>query len=118
MKSIVDDILAMGPGVRYVAVYRGGQLETRQRAGLANASASESDKYEELIVNPVLLKLVQQRGDIDCGGARWVVIRYGHFFELVCAAGGGHVSVGLELDQDPMRLAPAILRLIEAHGLA
>lgn len=118
MNSIIDGILAVSPGVRYVAVYRGGELASRQRRGLANASASESDRYEELIVNPVLLTLVQRRGDIDCGGARWVVIRYGHFFEFVCAVEGGHVSVGLELDEDPIRLAPAILQVLATNGLA
>ncbi len=118
MSPIMDGILSISPGVRYVAVYRAGALESRQRAGLANASASESDRYEELIVNPVLLKLVQQRGDIDCGGARWLVIRYGNFFELVCAVDGGHVSVGLELDCDPIGVVRSVMQVLAAHGLS
>jgi hypothetical protein len=36
---------------------RDGQLSLRERAGLHNTSSSESDKYEELIVNPTLLTL-------------------------------------------------------------
>jgi hypothetical protein len=36
-----------------------------ERPDLANASASESDKYEELIVNPAVLTLVRQRGNIE-----------------------------------------------------
>jgi hypothetical protein len=60
----------------------------RQLGAPANASSRESDKYEELLVNPAVIKLVQARGDIDCGGARFVVIRYGNFFQLVIAPQG------------------------------
>jgi hypothetical protein len=112
----IDEILGISPKVRYVAVYRRGKLDSRERAGLDNASASESDRYEELIVNPTLLKLVQQRGDIDCGGARWLLIRYGNFLQFVRAVEGGHVSVGLELDSDPIALAAEIGRVLEAEG--
>ena len=72
-----------------------------QRPGLAGASSSESDKYEELIVNPTLLKLVTQRGEIDCGGVKFVVIRYGNFFQTVFPVPDGHVGVGLETTANP-----------------
>jgi hypothetical protein len=36
-----------------------------ERLGLANSPLPESDKYEELIVNPTLLTLAQQRENID-----------------------------------------------------
>lgn len=114
---ILDDILAISSGVRYAAVHRGGVLESRERSGLTHASSSESDRYEELIVNPVLLELVRRRGGIDCGGARWVLVRYGNFLQLVCAVDDGHVSVGLELDEDPLRLEPELMRVLGAHGL-
>jgi hypothetical protein len=51
-------------------------------------------------VNPTLLKLVTQRGNIDCGGAHYVIIRYGSFFEFVMPLNEGHVSVGMELSVD------------------
>jgi hypothetical protein len=73
----------------------------RQRPGLSGASSSESDKYEELIVNPTLLKLVTQRGEIDCGGVEFVVIRYGNFFQTVFPVPDGHVGVGLETTASP-----------------
>ena len=57
---------------RYVALYRKGELVSRQKSQVAGASAAESDKYEELFVNPTLLKLARQRGNLDCGGARFV----------------------------------------------
>lgn len=117
MSALLDDVFAVSPAIRYVAVYVNGRLESRARENLANASASESDKYEELIVNPTLLKLVQQRGDIDCGGAEWVVIRYGHFFEWVRAVAGGHLSVGIELTARPIELMPGIEAALRRHGL-
>jgi hypothetical protein len=103
--------------VRYVALYLDRQLTLRERPGLANASSSESDKYEELIVNPALLLLVRQRGEIDCGGARFILIRYGNFWQTVWPVRGGHVSIGLELSADPLGLAEAIQRVIAEQEL-
>jgi hypothetical protein len=57
-----DAFFQISNEVRYVALYLDGQLTLQERPGLANSSAAESDKYEELIVNPTLLTLVQQRG--------------------------------------------------------
>ncbi len=47
-----DAFFRISKDVRYVALYLNGQLTLRERPGLESASASESDKYEELIVNP------------------------------------------------------------------
>ena len=62
-------------------------------------------------MNPTLLKLVTQRGNIDCGGASWVIIRYGHFHELVVPVPGGHLSVGIELSGHPIAIADQVLAL-------
>ena len=97
---MIDSVFAASPAVRYVAVYRRGVLESRQRSGLVGASAGESDKYEELIVNPTLLTLLRQRGEIDCGGLDHVLIRYGNFTEYVQPLVDGHLSVGIEPDAD------------------
>src|SRR5512135_635904 len=102
--TLLEQVFAVSPSIRYVAVYRDGQLSSAQRLGLANASAGESDKYEELLVNPTLLTLARQRGEIDCGGLEYLVIRYGSFFEIVRAIPGGHLSVGVEPDADPLAL--------------
>src|SRR5271170_3475418 len=93
LNSTIDQILAAYAVVRYVALYRGGKLASRQRSALPAASASESDRYEELFVNPVLLTLVRQRGNLDCGGAWFVLVRYGNFYQLVIDLSDGHVSV-------------------------
>lgn len=52
--------------VRYLALYNGRELHSFVRDDLSNASAAESDRYEELLVNPTLLALARQRGEIDC----------------------------------------------------
>lgn len=103
----LDAVFALSDQVRYVALYHDGDLAFRQRDGLDGASEGESDKYEELILNPTLLKAAAQRGNIDCGGLDYIVIRYGNFFQLVTPIAGGHLSVALQ--SDPISLAPKIL---------
>lgn len=112
----VDPFFQVSKDVRYVATYIGGRLTLSEKPGLANTSSSESDKYEELIVNPALLLLVKQRGEIDCGGVQYVVVRYGNFWLTIWPVKGGHVSIGLEPDADPIKLAGSFQRLIaEQH---
>jgi hypothetical protein len=113
--SLIESLLRLSHEIRYVAIYRDGKLTSRERNGLSNASASESDKYEELIVNPTLLTLVQQRGRIDCGGIHSVLIRYGNFFEYVRPIKGGHASVGIELQADTNALAQNIDQVLEHY---
>lgn len=98
----LESLLALAPTVRYAAIYRDGDLASREAPGLANASSSESDKYEEIIVNPTLLHLARQRGNIDCGGAKFVIIGYGNFTQTVVAVPGGHASVAFELGSNPL----------------
>ena len=88
MDRLVDALFELTSDIRYVAVYRHGELSLRQRSKPTLASASESDRYEELLVNPTLLTLTRQRGDIDCGGLDYVVIRYGNFFQFVAPIEG------------------------------
>ena len=73
MADISTRIFSLSPDIRYVAIYRNGELFRQQRDDIDAASDSESDRYEELLVNPTLLTLVRQRGDVDCGGAQFVV---------------------------------------------
>lgn len=94
--ALIDECFAVSGRVRYVAVYRAGALRSRERAGLQEASTGESDRYEELLVNPTALTIFRQRGDIDCGGLLYVLIRYGNFFQFVKPIPNGHISVALE----------------------
>lgn len=97
---VIDDFAALFalPQVRYVALRSGDQVMMRQKDGLAGPSASESDRYEELLVNPTLLTLAGQRGRIDCGGLEYLLVGYGNFRQLVVPTRDGHVSVALEND--------------------
>lgn len=114
--TLAAAIAALGCDVRYVALYSAGhEPQLWSRADLANASSSDSDRYEELLVNPTLLTLTRQRGNIDCGGLRYVVVRYGNFFQVVAPTGAGHISVALEPDTDVAARAEAILRAIATH---
>lgn len=108
MQQVLDRVFDISTGIRYVALYQRGRLTSAVRPGLQNASAAESDKYEELLVNPTLLMLAGQRGAIDCGGLEFLVVRYGHFFELVWPLSTGHLSIGIEPAHDPLAIAPGV----------
>ena len=110
--ALIDSIFQLSPQVRYVAVRRGDELVQREREGIAQPSSGESDRYEELLVNPALLTLATQRGNIDCGGCRYLLVRYGRFFQFVRATAEGHVSVALEPGADIVGLAGAIDALL------
>jgi len=116
MEALKEQIFSVSPDIRYVAIYLDGKLLSSERQQLTNTSSSESDKYEELIVNPTLLKLVVQRGNIDCGGAEYVIIRYGSFFEFVMPVKNGHVSVGIEHQSDLMSIITHIQNLVKSAG--
>src|SRR6187399_2441551 len=108
-----DEIFSISTQVRYVAVYRDGQLSSRSRAGTTAASGDESDKYEELFVNPTLLKLASQRGNIDCGGLNYIIVRYGNFFQFVLPTAWGHDSVCFEPTADPVALGGQVQRVVQ-----
>jgi len=101
---MINKIFSLSQNVRYVAIYRDGELETMSKEGITSASGSESDRYEELLVNPTLLTLATQRGNIDCGGLDYLIIRYGSFFQFVLPTSWGHVSVCIEKDADPVAI--------------
>lgn len=110
-------LLALSPDIRYVATNLGGKVRMRSRPDLANASSSESDLYEELLVNPALLNLTVNRGAIDCGGLEFVIVRYGSFFQLVQPVNGGHVSVAVEPSGDPLAIAAQARKFLRQQGL-
>jgi hypothetical protein len=86
----------------------------RERPGLAGASSAESDRYEELLVNPTVLTLIERRGRIDCGGLAYVIIRYGNFFQILhTLPGGGHLSVAVEPHGEPLRVVEALRPIVE-----
>lgn len=117
MQPLFDSLFALSDNVRYVALRLGDDLNMRQRSGIHEASSSESDRYEELLVNPTLLTLVGQRGRIDCGGLGFILIRYGNFFQLIHPLKTGHVSIAIEPEADPLRLVAGIRHILNQHNL-
>ncbi len=109
---MVDAVFAISDSVRYVALYANGDLQTRSKVGTVGASSAESDRFEELLVNPTLLTLASQRGDIDCGGLHYLLIRYGNFFQFVMKIPGGHVSVCIEANADISSIATQLHQML------
>ena len=110
---MIEDIFAISDDIRYVAIYRNGQLESKSKGSTQGASSSESDRYEELLVNPTLLKAASQRGNIDCGGLDYLLVRYGNFFQFVLPASWGHVSVCIEKSADSIAIGEKVTALLK-----
>jgi hypothetical protein len=111
-----DKLFAISRAVRYVAFADGQEVASRQREGIEAASASASDRFEELLVNPTLVTLARQRGEIDCGGLEFLVVGYGNFRQLVVPLERGHVSIAFELDAEPLDHLESIRSVLERTG--
>jgi hypothetical protein len=112
---IAPRLFPLDPGIRYVAVNRGGRIvEMEQRPEFPSNNPVETDRMEELIVNPIVLEAARRRGDLDLGGVRHVIIRYGKQYQAIFPFGGGHVSVGVELSADVARLAERVSEALES----
>lgn len=112
----LEKILSLSPEIRYAATNFAGEVRMSSRPDLASPSSSESDLYEELLVNPALLNLTVNRGAIDCGGLQFLIVRYGSFFQLVQPVRGGHVSVAIEPSGDPLTLAARVREALQQEG--
>lgn len=106
MSDLHQDLFNLSSAIRYVALADGQQVGMRSRTDLRNASSVDSDRYEELLVNPALLTLTRQRDDIDCGGLRYLIVGYGHFHQLVLPLVAGHVAIAFDLNANPARHEP------------
>lgn len=111
-EKLIDELFRLEQ-IRYVAIYQNLRLTSRQKDSIENESASESDKYEEILVNPTVLKILRQRGEIDCGGLNFVVIRYGNFYQLVREIPNGHISICIDEKADPIEIEHQIGELIK-----
>jgi hypothetical protein len=114
--GLISELFAVTPEIRYVAIARGQEVEMREREDLRDASSSESDRFEELLVNPTLLTLARQRGEIDCGGLHFLVVGYGNFHQLVLPFGSGHVSIAFEPEADPLAWVREVAAVCEAYA--
>lgn len=110
--KIIDSLFQFSEQIRYVAIYRNEHLTTKQKQQQADSSSDESDKYEELFVNPALLTLARQRGNVECGGLNFMIIAYGNFFQLIKEIDKGHISICLNKEADLTHLPESILNFI------
>ena len=98
--QIINDLFNFSVDIRYVAIYKDNELIFEQKQQTYDSSSSDTDKYEELLVNPTLLTIARQRGNIDCGGLRFLIVGYGNFYQLVKEINGGHISICLDKSVD------------------
>lgn len=96
MNKLIEKISQIPDSIRYVAIYQDNNLKSWQWNDLNDSSSSDYDKYEKLLVNPTILKIAKQRGDIDCGGLDFVIIKYGSFFQLICEIKKSHISICID----------------------
>ena len=113
MKQMNDKVSAklfdLDPNIRYVAVNQEGLIvEMEQNPKRPSLNPTETDRMEELIVNPIILELTRRRGNLDMDGMRYVVVRYGTMYELIFPFKEGHLSIGVELKANPTEVAHSI----------
>jgi hypothetical protein len=114
-EAILDKLFELAPTVRYAALYPGrGEPIARQRTTTPGDAAT--DRFDELVVNPTLIAITRQRGNIDCGGLEYVVVRYGRFFQLVMPLDYGHLTVCFDEAADPVAHAPNVRAICQQQG--
>ena len=112
-QRLSDRLFALEPKIRYVAVNQRGRIaEMQQSPSHPTYNSHETDRMEELIVNPVVLELTSRRGNIDMDGIRYVVIRYGTQYQLIMPYQEGHLSIGVELEDNPNEIAGKVAAAI------
>ena len=113
--NISPQVFELDPGIRYLAVNQDGEIvEMAQR--LPTHNPVETDRMEELLVNPAILDLTKRRGDLDLDGVRYIIIQYGLQYQAVFNYRNGHVSVGIESDSDAVGVVSKILEHLDLRG--
>jgi hypothetical protein len=108
-ERIAAQLFALEPKIRYVAVNQAGAiLEMEQSPAHPTYNPHETDRIEELVVNPIVIEITRRRGNLDMDGIRYVVIRYGTQYQLLMPYKDGHLSLGVELEDDPHEIAKTV----------
>ena len=113
-EQIINDLLHAYREIRYVAIYSNNDLTSKQRNNVSESSSANTDRYEELLVNPVLLTAARQRGNIDCGGLRFIIVAYGNFYQLIRETSFGHISICLENQANLAQLPDEIFEFLRS----
>jgi hypothetical protein len=112
-EKISAKLFDLDPNIRYVAInQRGLIVEMEQNPKWPSLNPTETDRMEELIVNPIILELTRRRGNLDMNGMRYVVVRYGTMYELIFPFKDGHLSIGVELDANPTDVAQNVAKCL------
>ena len=114
---MIEEIFRLD-AIGYVALCSGQDVLLRLAPGTTSDTTAESNFYEELLVNPVLLKLAAQRGGLDCGGLDYIAVGYGHFVQLIMQMEGGHISMGVSRRANAGALAARVREVLAQHQLA
>jgi hypothetical protein len=111
---LIEEIFALGK-IGYVAFESGGHVLMREAQGLTSQTTPESNFYEELLVNPTLVKLARQRAELDCGGLDYVAIGYRNFMQVVMPTRTGHVSIGVSRKTQPGEFAKRVQQVLDRN---
>jgi len=115
-EKISAKLFDLDSNIRYVAINQKGLIvEMEQNPKRPSLNPTETDRMEELIVNPILIELTRRRGNLDMNGMRYVVVRYGTMYELIFPFKDGHLSIGVELNANPTQVAESVAKRL---GLA
>jgi hypothetical protein len=99
--------------IRYVAMNQRERIvEMEQNPKWPSLNPTETDRMEELIVNPIILEAARRRGNIDMKGIRYLIIRYGTMYQLIFPYKEGHLSIGVELDANATVVANKIAKCL------
>jgi hypothetical protein len=113
-EKISRKLFDLDSNIRYVAVNQKGRIvEMEQNPKRPSLNPTETDRMEELMVNPVILELTKRRGDLDMGGMRYVLVGYGTMFELIFPFKEGHLSIGIELNANPTEVAQSVAKCLD-----
>lgn len=117
-ENLLDAILELSPIIRYAALHLGGgEPLLRERAG-ASPTSAEGERWDELVVNPTLIELASRRGEVDYGGLDYLAVHYRRCTNLVIPLDGGHLSVLVDPDADPLPLVAPLRGIASRHGAA
>jgi hypothetical protein len=113
-EKISHRLFELDPRIRYVAVNQLGQIvEMEQNPKWPSYNPPETDRMEELVVNPIILELARRRGELDLDGIRYVVIRYGLQYQLMFPYQQGHLSIGVGLEADVTEVATNVANKLD-----
>lgn len=105
-EKLSERLFRLEPRIRYVALNQKGAIkEMLQSPQHPSFNPPENDRIEELIVNPIVLEITARRGNLDMDGIRYVVIRYGTQYQVLLPYCDGHLSIGVNLEDDPIEIA-------------